>query len=52
MISDMEYWILVSFMFIIVLLGMLVDTAIEQNEWSKKRMDDYIDRSYKSRGKW
>ena len=52
MISDMEYWILVSFMFVIVLLAMLVDTAIEQNEWAKKRMVDYTDRSYKSRGKW
>lgn len=52
MISDMEYWILVSFMFVIVLLAMLVDTAIEQNEWTKKRMEDYIDHSYKSRGKW
>ena len=48
----MEYWILISSLFVIVLLGMLVDPAIEQDEWLKKRMEDYIDRSYKSRGKW
>lgn len=48
----MEYSILISSLFVIVLLGMLVDTAIEQNEWLKKRMEDYINRSYKSRGKW
>lgn len=48
----MEYSILISSLFVIVLLGMLVDTAIEQVEWTKKRMKDYIERSYKSRGKW
>tara|TARA_R110000868_G_scaffold363686_1_gene626026 strand:+ start:1162 stop:1308 length:147 start_codon:yes stop_codon:yes gene_type:complete len=48
----MEYWIIISSLFVIVILGMLVDTAIEQVKWTKKRMKDYQERSYKSRGKW